>query len=57
MLTVSILGDRLTVGHRPLEAGIGVRIPVPQPSRAEFPTLETGLILYPAQNKSKRTTS
>ena len=24
------LGDRLTVGHRPLEAGIGVRIPVPQ---------------------------
>ena len=27
-----ILGDRLTVGHCPLEAGIGVRIPVPQRS-------------------------
>ena len=26
------MGDRLTVGHCPLEAGIGVRIPVPQPS-------------------------
>ena len=25
------LGDRLMVGHCPLEASIGVRIPVPQP--------------------------
>lgn len=26
------LRDRLTVGHSPLEAGIGVRIPIPQPN-------------------------
>lgn len=27
------LGDRLTVGHRPLKPRIGVRIPVPQPRK------------------------
>ena len=31
-----VLGDRLTVGHCPLEAGIGVRIPVPQHQSARY---------------------
>jgi hypothetical protein len=29
-LPIKIMRDRLMVGHRPLEASIGVRIPVPQ---------------------------
>ena len=33
-MLVQMMRDRLTVGHGPLEAGIGVRIPVPQPSWA-----------------------
>ena len=32
------LGNRLTVGHNPLEVGIGVRIPVPQPAPAIMTT-------------------
>ncbi len=37
MIRFFILGDRLTVGHGPLKASIGVRIPVPQLSSDTLP--------------------
>ena len=39
------LGDRLMVGHMPLAHSIGVRFPVPQPTRASLETRQNNDIL------------